>query len=239
MINLYINKNGITYRALLVAFFLNVFSIYAEYSCGYFELNYPLTNMPYSMDLSELTDNCSTTGNMPDTCIVISKDIIFSGEIPDSIYAITGIMDLGEFDSLGWENLDTVPYTGYMESDTLYFNHIYAVKTTEEHYAALFYMFKYIGGNNRYGFKWAYQSDGTNNLSPNTNKKLCIKINILNNFKIKAIPYHGKLKIINIPSNQNVSFKVYNSAGQILEYINSDCKEGYCISTKKCNFSKS
>ncbi len=212
--------------------FLYSTGIYAEYRSGYFVLMGP-SPKDIERDFSELTDSCSDFGGI-DTCVVVSADIRFpqSFEMFDSVYTSVGILDLGEFDSTGLQNLDTVPTTGYDEHALFTLHHIYAVKTTEEHYAALFYDFEFIGGISRYGFAWAYQSDGTNNVSPTTDTKMSITINTL--YKKHAITVVPSVKGLNIswkPFYGLACFEVYNSSGQKGDVIQVDGRNGCFIST--------
>lgn len=224
-------KIAVLYSIISLALFLNISGIYAEYKSGYFVILGP-SDDSIERDFSELVDSCSTFDGL-DTCVAVSADIVFAGKsgIPDSVCAVVGILDLGEFDSSGLENLDTVPTTGYSDYVILELNHIYAVKTTEEHYAALFYMFQYIGGIDRYGFKWAYQSDGTNNLSPSVDVKWDNQVNTFqNNYHINIVPSSKGMKISWSPFTEKVCFEIYNSSGQKLDFIQEDGRNGGCIS---------
>lgn len=224
-------KIAVLCSIISLALFLNISGIYAEYKSGYFVILCPSYDS-IERDFSELVDSCSTFNGL-DTCVVVSADILFpvkSGR-PDSVCAVVGILDLGEFDSSGLENLDTVPTTGYSDYIIVELNHIYAVKTTEDHYAALFYMYQYIGGICRLGFKWAYQSSGTNNLSQNVDVKWDNQVNTLqNNYHIKIVPSSKGLKISWSPFTENVCFEIYNSSGQMLDFIQEEGRNGGCIS---------
>ncbi len=220
-------KYSITISAILIAVSLASLS-FAEYRSGYFRVPYPCDKDTVGIDFSELTDSCAPEGGF-DSCTILSADLLFpiTAAAPESLNAVVGIIDLGEFDSTGLTNLDTVPPSGYLMYMTPELNHIYAIKTTEGHYAAMFFAYQYIGGINRHGFTWAYQSDGTNNLDPTFIKTKHNKLN--NNISMCNFRVFASSKVIIFtwpPFHGQARFSLYNSLGQIEGAYMEDGEKG-------------
>lgn len=214
---------------LIMITFLN-----AEYRSGFFIVPYPCDKDTVGIDFSELVDSCAPEGGF-DSCIVLSADLLFpiTAGSPESLNAVIGSIDLGEFDSTGLANLDTVPTTGYTMYMTPEMHHIYAVKTTEDHYAALFLMYEYIGGINRFGFQWAYQSDGTNNLDPSVNTEYNKWYNKLQTEQIGVSPSSEGIQFSWVPFQGQVHFSLYNSLGQLVGLYTEHGEKGRGIDTRR------
>lgn len=140
-----------------------------HYRSGEFEVSTPLpqgeTAVP--IDFSQADDACRFYGYSHCSGLTADAEILFSRTSDsDTLYSSFGILDLGRFGTDGLEKIGKLPLSGYIDKTPLRLYHIYAIKTSEGHYGALFYKEIVYGGYDRNIFRWAYRADGSNDLTP-------------------------------------------------------------------------
>lgn len=148
--------------------------------------------------------NCEDTSSVDILFLII--DVFLVG--------LTEIIDMGEvaFDSVFW-----APDSGYQEGSDWYYAHTYVVRTKEGHYA------KFTATEPdefaRYGFKWAYQSNGTQNLDTVTgienNRSSTLKPELLWLSSSFPNPFSGetKLRVLG-PRSQYFTLRIYDIRGR-------------------------
>jgi hypothetical protein len=172
---------------LTVLFCIITIDIQAELNSGLLTLTSPPVSSgnPGEIDFSLLNDSC---GREFSPCSVASTDLTFGH---DNLKSPTGIIDLGFFDSsfvesirliINSDSLKTIldsaflshqviaPAENYVSSYPSLENmgHLFAVNTSEGHYAGIINIGNYIGGIDRYNFYWVYQADASRNLFDQT-----------------------------------------------------------------------
>ena len=137
------------------------------YHSGEFDILTPITQGTVPIDFSEADDSCRFSGYS--LCPVLTADVeivISRTSIIDTLYSSYGILDLGTFGTGGLEKIGKLPLSGYINKTPIQLYHIYAIKTSEGHYGAIFYKEIIFGGNDIKIFRWAYQENGSNDLTP-------------------------------------------------------------------------
>lgn len=139
------------------------------YHSGEFVIFTPVTEgqNTFPFDFSEADDSCCFYGGCICSVLTADAEIVVSRKSNiDTLYSNYGILDLGTFGANGLSQIGKVPSTGYINKIAIQLHHIYAIKTSEGHFGALFYKDIIFGGYDNNIYRWAYQENGSNDLTP-------------------------------------------------------------------------
>lgn len=141
---------------------------HAQYHSGNFSvLITGSTSAPVPFDFSEASDSCSFSGaNLCGVSIADAEIGHSTVSVADTLSSIYGILDLGLFDTNGLAQIGQIPTDGYINKTEIKLHHIYAVKTSEGNFGAIFYKEYISGGFDEKFYSWAYQENGSNDLTP-------------------------------------------------------------------------